>query len=199
MYFFIKRLIDIFISLLALLVLLPLSVLISLGILINSGLPIFYFQERIGKEWKKFKIIKFRTMVKEADKIGPGISSEDDMRITKVGKILRRYKLDELPQFFNVLVGNMSLVGPRPELPKFAEFYKDDYSNILTVRPGITDYASINFRHEAALMNGKAEGESFYLKIILPEKIILYKKYLKKVSLTTDLKILLLTFKVIFK
>lgn len=199
MYFFIKRLIDIFISLLALLILFPFLILISLVILINSGLPIFYYQERVGKEWIRFKIIKFRTMVNDADKIGPEISSEDDMRITKVGKFLRRYKLDELPQFFNVLVGNMSLIGPRPELPRFAEFYRDDYSNILTVRPGITDYASIRFRHEAALMNGKAEGESFYLKKILPEKIILYKKYLQKVSLTTDLKILLSTFKIIFK
>jgi lipopolysaccharide/colanic/teichoic acid biosynthesis glycosyltransferase len=199
MYFFIKRLIDIFISLLALLILFPFLALISLGILISSGLPILYVQERVGKEWRKFQIIKFRTMVDDADQVGPGISSEDDMRITQIGKFLRKYKLDELPQFLNVLIGDMSLIGPRPELPRFAEFYRDDYSNILSVRPGITDYASINFRHEAALMNGKADGESYYLKEILPQKIILYKKYLKKISLATDLKILFSTFKIMFK
>jgi len=199
MYFFIKRLIDIFISLLAILILFPVLALISLGILISSGLPILYFQERVGKEWRKFQIIKFRTMVDDADQIGPGISSEDDLRITKIGKFLRKFKLDELPQFLNVLVGDMSLIGPRPELLRFAEFYRDDYSYILSVRPGITDYASVNFRHEAALMNGKADGESYYLKEILPQKIVLYKKYLKKVSLTTDLKILLSTFKIMFK
>ena len=108
MYFFIKRLIDIFISLLALLILFPVLALISLGILISSGLPILYVQERVGKEWRKFQIIKFRTMVDDADQIGPGISSEDDLRITKIGKFLRKFKLDELPQFLNVLVGDMS-------------------------------------------------------------------------------------------
>lgn len=199
MYFFIKRLIDIFISLLALLILFPFLALISLGILITSGLPILYVQERVGKEWRKFQIIKFRTMVDKADQVGPGISSEDDMRITQIGKFLRKYKLDELPQFLNVLIGDMSLIGPRPELARFAEFYRDDYSNILSVRPGITDYASVNFRHEAALMNGKVDGESYYLKEILPQKIILYKMYLKKVSLTTDIKILFSTFKIMFK
>ena len=199
MYFFIKRLIDIFISLLAILILFPVLALISLGILISSGLPILYFQERVGKEWRKFQIIKFRTMVDDADQIGPGISSEDDLRITKIGKFLRKFKLDELPQFLNVLVGDMSLIGPRPELLRFAEFYRDDYSYILSVRPGITDYASVNFRHEAALMNGKADGESYYLKEILPQKIMLYKKYLKKISLTTDIQILFSTFKIMFK
>ena len=199
MYFFIKRLIDIFISLLALLILFPVLALISLGILISSGLPILYVQERVGKEWRKFQIIKFRTMVDDADQIGPGISSEDDLRITKIGKFLRKFKLDELPQFLNVLVGDMSLIGPRPELLRFAEFYRDDYSYILSVRPGITDYASVNFRHEAALMNGKADGESYYLKEILPQKIILYKKYLKKISLTTDIQILFSTIKIMFK
>jgi len=177
----------------------PILILISLGILISSGMPIFYLQERVGREWKKFNIIKFRTMVNHADEIGPGVSSEEDKRITGIGKFLRKYKLDELPQLFNVLYGEMSLIGPRPELPKYAEFYKDDYSKILTLKPGITDYASINFRNEAALLNGKSESESFYLTKILPEKIFLYKKYLQEVSLFTDLKILFSTFKVIFK
>ena len=199
MYFFVKRLFDIIIASFVLLLLSPLLILISLGILISSGMPIFYLQERVGREWKKLNIIKFRTMVNHADEIGPGVSSEEDKRITGIGKFLRKYKLDELPQLFNVLYGEMSLIGPRPELPKYAEFYKDDYSKILTLKPGITDYASINFRNEAALLNGKSESESFYLTKILPEKIFLYKKYLQEVSLFTDLKILFSTFKVIFK
>jgi lipopolysaccharide/colanic/teichoic acid biosynthesis glycosyltransferase len=194
-----KRLLDIFISLIALIFLSPLLIIISLGIILSSGIPIFYSQERVGKDWKRFKIIKFRTMVTDADRIGPGVSSEDDKRITKFGKFLRKHKLDELPQLLNVFVGAMSLIGPRPEIPKYAEFYKDDYSKILKLKPGITDYASVNYRNEAALLNGKSEGESFYLTKILPEKISLYKKYLHDVSLTTDLKILLSTIKAIFR
>lgn len=199
MYFFVKRLLDILISLIVLLILSPILIIISLGIVISSGTPIFYLQERVGRDWKQFKIIKFRTMVNDADQIGPGVSSEDDTRITSLGNFLRKYKLDELPQFFNVFWGEMSLIGPRPELLKYAEFYKDDYSKILTLKPGITDYASINFRNEAKLLDGKSESESFYLMKILPEKIFLYKKYLQEVSLVTDLKILFSTFKVIFK
>lgn len=199
MYFFVKRLLDILISLIVLLILSPILIIISLGIVISSGTPIFYLQERVGRGWKPFKIIKFRTMVNDADQIGPGVSSEDDTRITSLGNFLRKYKLDELPQFFNVFWGEMSLIGPRPELLKYAEFYKDDYSKILTLKPGITDYASINFRNEAKLLDGKSESESFYLMKILPEKIFLYKKYLQEVSLVTDLKILFSTFKVIFK
>lgn len=199
MYFFVKRLLDILISLIVLLILSPILIIISLGIVISSGTPIFYLQERVGRGWKQFKIIKFRTMVNDADQIGPGVSSEDDTRITSLGNFLRKYKLDELPQFFNVFWGEMSLIGPRPELLKYAEFYKDDYSKILTLKPGITDYASINFRNEAKLLDGKSESESFYLMKILPEKIFLYKKYLQEVSLVTDLKILFSTFKVIFK
>lgn len=199
MYLYLKRLIDILLSFVALLLLSPFLLIISIAVIVNSGLPVFYLQERVGKNWKRFKIVKFRTMINGADKIGPGISSENDKRITKVGMWLRRYKLDELPQFYNVLVGDMSIIGPRPELLRYAEFYKDDYSAILTVKPGITDYASIDFRNEAELLNGKTEEESFYLKRILPEKISLYKKYLHKISLLTDMKILFSTLKVIFK
>jgi len=199
MYFFIKRFLDILIALLALLILSPFLILISLVIVISSGPPVFFLQERVGKNWKKFKIIKFRTMIKNADKIGPCISSTDDVRITSIGKFLRRYKLDELPQFLNVFLGEMSLIGPRPELSKYAEFFKDDYSLILTLKPGITDYASINFKDEALLLKDKLESENFYLTKILPEKIFLYKKYLKEISLITDIKILLITAKTIFK
>lgn len=199
MYFLIKRLLDILISFIVIFISFPLLLVISLGIMIKYGVPIFYLQERVGKDWKRFKIIKFRTMVNGADKIGPGISSENDERVTKLGKFLRKYKLDELPQLLNVFIGEMSLIGPRPEIPKYAEFYRDDYTKILTLKPGITDYASIDYRNEAALLNGKLEGESFYLQTILPEKILLYKKYLKDVSLITDFKIFFSTLKTIFK
>ncbi|NWF90654.1 MAG: sugar transferase [Ignavibacteriaceae bacterium] len=198
MYFLIKRILDIFSSAIALLLLSPILLIIACGVMISSGTPIFYYQERVGKNWKRFQIIKFRTMINNADKIGPGISSEDDKRITKMGKFLRKYKLDELPQLFNVLLGDMSLIGPRPEIPKYAEIYKEDYSKILKLKPGITDYASITYRNEAALLNGKAEGETFYLENILPEKITLYKKYLKDISLKTDIKILVATVKSVF-
>lgn len=199
MYLLIKRMLDIFISSIVLILIFPLLLFICLGILLSSGRPIFYLQERVGKDWKRFRIIKFRTMINNAENLGPGVSSEDDNRITKFGRVLRKYKLDELPQFINVFMGDMSLIGPRPELPKYAEFYKEDYSMILVLKPGITDFASISFSNEAALLNGKSESESFYLKSILPEKIFLYKKYLKEISLLTDIKILFSTFRVIFK
>lgn len=199
MYRIVKRLMDIIISLLALFLIFPILILISLGILISSGRPVFFLQERVGKNWKTFKIIKFRTMIPQAELLGPGISSEEDNRINRFGKFLRKYKLDELPQFFNVLKGEMSLIGPRPELYKYAQLYKNDFTEILGLKPGITDYASIIYRNEALLLKGKLESESFYTLNILPEKIILCKKYLKDVSFTTDLKILFSTFRAIFK
>jgi lipopolysaccharide/colanic/teichoic acid biosynthesis glycosyltransferase len=177
----------------------PLIIAISVIILISSGYPIFFLQERVGKDWRIFKIIKFRTMLKNADKMGINISSFNDSRITAIGRFLRKFKLDELPQIFNVLIGNMSLVGPRPELLKYAEYYADDYSEILKIKPGITDYASIEFKDESILLNDSIDNEKIYLNKILPRKISLYKKYLKEVNLKTDLKIILTTFKVIFR
>ncbi|MHB1688485.1 MAG: sugar transferase [Ignavibacteriaceae bacterium] len=189
MYFTTKRLFDIIISLAAVILLLPLLILISFAVLISSGSPVFYLQKRVGKDWKIFKIIKFRTMVNNADKIGPGISSLNDNRITFTGKILRKFKLDELPQFLNVLLGTMSLIGPRPELEKYVSHYRKDYSEILKIKPGITDYASIKFKNESALFVDAAKAESFYIKEILPQKISLYKKYISEMSIATDLKI----------
>lgn len=199
MYFVLKRLLDILVSLLLILLLSPVLILISLVILSGSGFPVFYFQERVGKNWETFKIIKFRTMVNRADQKGPQISSEDDNRITGIGFFLRKYKIDELPQLFNVLLGEMSLIGPRPEIYKYASVYKEDYTTILTFKPGITDYASIHFRNEAALLNGIAESETYYLNNILPIKISFNKKYLKEASFFTDLKIIFATIISIFK
>ncbi len=193
MYFLAKRIFDIIFSCAVLMLMLPLFVLISLAIVVNSGCPVFYLQDRIGKDWHSFKIIKFRTMVKDAEKIGPGISLANDARITFVGGILRKFKLDELPQFINVLTGRMSIIGPRPELKKFASCYPDEYSEILKIKPGITDFASIKFRNESKLLKDNNESELFYTKEILPVKISLCQKYISEMNFITDLKIIFKT------
>ena len=199
MYFFIKRNLDILITFVSAVLFFPVIIVVSMVILVSSGYPVFFLQERVGKDWKSFKIIKFRTMVKNADKKGIGVSSHNDSRITSIGKFLRKFKIDEIPQIFNVLMGNMSLVGPRPELLKYAEYYMDDYSEILKVKPGITDYASLKFRNESELLKNTNDNEKFYINKILPEKIQLYKKYLKEANLKTDLRIIFSTFKALFR
>ncbi len=193
-YFIFKRIFDVFIALFFLILLSPVFLIISVTILITSGYPIIFYQERMGKDWKLFKILKFRTMVIDADKIGPGITSSNDRRITPFGKFLRKLKLDELPQLINVIRGDMSLIGPRPELPKYVNCFKNDYSSILNIKPGITDYASIKFIDEESLISND-NRESDYLNKILPSKIVLYKKYLNEISFLTDLKILFSTLK----
>ena len=197
MYLKLKRIADITISFTVVILLLPLFIIISLSILISSGAPVFYLQERVGKDWKKFKIIKFRSMVNNAENIGPGVSSYNDKRITAIGKILRKFKIDELPQFINVLLGDMSIIGPRPELSKYVDRFKNEYSKILKVKPGISDYASVKFRNEAAILQSANDSESFYLKDILPEKIKLYNKYIEEMNFFVDIKILFSTFKAI--
>ena len=199
MYFFIKRILDILITLIGIILFFPVIIMVSLIILISSGYPVFFLQERVGKDWKIFKIIKFRTMVKNAEKMGIGISSHEDSRITEIGKFLRKFKIDEIPQFFNVLLGDMSLVGPRPELLKYAEYYMEDYSEILKIKPGITDYASLEFRNENELLKDSDNNEKIYLNKILPDKIQLYKKYLREANLLTDIKIIFSTFKVLIR
>ena len=199
MYFFIKRNLDILITFVSAVLFFPVIIVVSMVILVSSGYPVFFLQERVGKDWKSFKIIKFRTMVKNADKKGIGVSSHNDSRITSIGKFLRKFKIDEIPQIFNVLIGNMSLVGPRPELLKYAEYYMDDYSEILKIKPGITDYASLKFRNESELLKNTNDNEKFYINKILPEKIQLYKKYLKEANLKTDLRIIFSTFKALFR
>ncbi len=193
MYFIVKRLLDILIPIIVITLLLPLFLFISFAILITSGLPVFYLQERVGKDWKGFKIIKFRTMINNADKMDYNISILKDERITYFGKYLRKYKLDELPQLFNVLVGDMSLVGPRPELLRFVNFYRQEYSEILKIKPGISDYASIMFINESKILIDSNDPESFYVKEILPQKLELCMKYLQEMSLEIDIKILFKT------
>jgi lipopolysaccharide/colanic/teichoic acid biosynthesis glycosyltransferase len=192
-YFLFKRIFDIFFSSFGILALLPLFLLISILIKITSKGPVFFVQKRVGKNGKLFNLYKFRTMFLNAEKMGASITSKDDKRITKIGFFLRKYKIDEFPQLFNVLKGDISFVGPRPELQKFVEYYKNDYEEILKIKPGITDYAAIKFSNENDLIRDKENPEAFYVEKILPEKIKLYKKYLSEMNLINDVKIIFLT------
>jgi len=192
-----KRVFDIVVSLMALIVLLPFLFLISIGIKFSSKGDIFYKQERVGEAFKPFMLYKFRSMVIGADKIGPGVTSGDDPRITKIGKILRRTKIDELPQLFNVLRGEMSLVGPRPELMKFVESEKEAYKKVLSIKPGITDNASIAYRDEEEIMKQYDDKERAYIEEVLPKKIKLYNEYIDNISFINDCKLILQTLKVL--
>ena len=187
-----KRLVDIVIAGCALLVLWPLYLIIALAIALEDGLPVIYRAERGGYQGKTFRICKFRTMVRNADKIGGGTTSFHDPRITKVGNILRKTKLDEIPQFWQVLVGRMSLVGPRPELMRYVERYTGEELDILQVRPGITDFSSVEFVNLDEIV-GAENADEMYEKLVLAKKNALRVKYAHSVSLGTDLYILFKT------
>ncbi|QII11047.1 hypothetical protein KsCSTR_16680 [Candidatus Kuenenia stuttgartiensis] len=188
-----KRLFDIFSSLFTLLILLPLFLLIAILIRLNSAGPVFFIQKRVGKNFKLFSLYKFRTMVVDTSQRGLQITSAGDPRITKIGRFLRKTKIDELPQIINVIKGDMSVVGPRPEVLKYVEMFKDDYKYILKVKPGITDYAAIEFRDEECVLKKFKNPEDGYIKKVLPLKINLYKRYIKERSLFTDMKLIFLT------
>ncbi len=193
---YIKRAIDFFLALIGLIVLSPLFILIAILIKKEDGGSIFFRQTRVGQNGKLFKIYKFRTMVENAEKLGALVTKEGDPRITKIGKILRKYKLDEIPQLINVIKGEMSLVGPRPEVPKYVKYFEKDYQEILKVKPGITDFASLEYIDEEKLLKNAENPEKIYIEEILPKKIKYYKKYLKEIGLLTDVKLI---FKTIFK
>ncbi len=195
----IKRLFDIIFSFFGLIFLFPLLVIIALLIKIESKGPIFYLQKRVGKHNKDFKIFKFRTMFIGSDKKGLLTLGDKDPRVTKTGYILRKYKLDEFPQLINVLVGNMSFVGPRPEVRKYINHYSKEDLMILSVKPGITDYASIEFRDEAELLKATNNPEKLYLESILPQKIALNKKYINSKNLFIDLNIIFKTILTVIK
>ncbi len=196
-----KRTFDIVFSLLGLIFLLPLFVFLSLLIKLDSRGPIFYKQLRVGKRGVKFNILKFRTMILNADKFGKLITTSDDERITKIGKWIRKYKLDEFPQLINVLRGEMSFVGPRPEVPKYVQYYPPEIKDIIfSVRPGIADEASIKYRNENEILSTyKGDPEICYLEKILPIKLSLCKKYVQNNSFLGDIKIILKTLFVIIK
>lgn len=188
-----KRAMDIAISAAALCVLWPVLLLIALAIVVDDPGPVFYRQVRVGRSGKPFRIFKFRTMVVDADKKGLSITVGRDSRITRVGAFLRRTKLDELAQLLNVLCGQMSFVGPRPEVPRYVELYTPYQRQVLLVRPGITDYASIAYRNENDLLAGADDPERMYIETIMPDKIELNMKYLREISPLTDVRLMLRT------
>ena len=189
---FIKRIIDILFATFALIPLLPIYLLIAIIIVVDSGFPVFYKAERGGYLGKTFKILKFRSMVKNADKIGGGTTALNDSRITKAGAFLRKTKLDEIPQLFNILNGTMSFVGPRPELLRYTEKYVGEEKDILKVRPGITDYSSIEFINLDEIVGGE-NADEMYEKYVLKRKNELRVKYAHTVSFATDAKLFWLT------
>ncbi|HEX3999289.1 MAG TPA: sugar transferase [Pirellulales bacterium] len=189
-----KRLFDICAAALGLLILSPVLFALAVAVKINSRGPVFFRQERIGRGFRPFRIFKFRTMVVDAPQRGGQITSgHDDPRITRIGRFLRRWKLDELPQLINVVAGEMSLVGPRPEVQRYVEMFRSDYAEILRIRPGITDLASIKFRDEASLFSGGKDPEQIYVQQILPEKLSLAHEYVARSSFGFDLRILFQT------
>lgn len=190
-----KRVFDIFISFTGLLLLSPIMLIISIFIETDDYGPLFYKAERIGKREKIFRMFKFRTMIQNADKTGPSSASLSDSRITRSGRFLRKYKLDEIPQLFNVLSGEMSIIGPRPEEKKFTDMFDEEEKIILSVKPGITDWASLWNSNEAELLEGSEDPDNYYLEKIRPEKIRLQLNYVKNRNFFIDLKIFLLTFR----
>ncbi len=188
-----KRIFDILTAILGLVLLSPLFVVAALVTKLSSPGPVLFKQERIGRGFRPFLIYKFRSMVHDAPEKGGTITVDDDPRITRAGRILRKTKIDELPQLINVLRGEMSLVGPRPETRKYVELFREDYREILEARPGMTDLASIKYRDEAAILGRAQDPEKEYVKRVLPEKIRLAKEYMARSSFSFDLAIILVT------
>jgi lipopolysaccharide/colanic/teichoic acid biosynthesis glycosyltransferase len=188
-----KRLFDAFFSAVGIIVLSPVFLLIALAVKLSDGGPVFYRQTRIGQHGIPFRIWKFRTMVPNAEQSGPPVTGSGDSRVTRVGRFLRRAKLDELPQLWNVLCGEMSLVGPRPEVPRYVEYYTFEQRGILQYKPGITDLASLHFRDEESLLKSCDDTEQFYIQQCVPRKLKLNQDYARQANLLTDTWIILRT------
>lgn len=193
------RLIDIIFSTLGILILMPFFILISLIIKLNSKGPLIYKQSRVGIYNSNFNVYKFRTMHINSDRLGLLTVGGRDPRITSVGYYLRKYKLDELPQLFNVLIGDMSIVGPRPEVRKYVDMYTLEQKRVLSIRPGITDWASIQYRDENIILEKATDPEKDYVNIIIPDKIKYNLIYIEKYNVLEYLKIIFMTvWKIIF-
>lgn len=190
-----KRLFDIFFSFWGLFFLLPYLAIIAIFIVADSKGGVFFKQVRVGKNNKDFKIFKFRTMKPDSDKKGLITVGAKDNRVTKIGYYLRKYKLDELPQLINVLVGDMSFVGPRPEVRKYVEIYNPEQQKVLEVKPGITDYASIEYSNENELLAKSNDPDKTYIEEVMPAKLKLNLKYINEIGLSTDIKIIFATIK----
>lgn len=193
-----KRLFDIIFSITGLIFLFPLFLILSISILMDSKGGVFFFQMRVGKNNRDFRLIKFRTMFSNSERKGLLTVGNTDSRITKAGKWLRKYKVDEFPQLLNILKGEMSFVGPRPEVRKYVDLYNYGQMKILSVRPGLTDYASLEYINENEILERYDKPEKVYIEKIMPEKLALNIKYIDEKGFFTDLKIMLKTIKTIF-
>jgi lipopolysaccharide/colanic/teichoic acid biosynthesis glycosyltransferase len=189
----VKRIFDFVCSTLGLIVLSPVLIIIVIRIKTDSDGPVFFRQIRVGEKNKEFEILKFRTMVVNAEKLGRQITVGNDSRITKIGAFLRKYKLDELPQLINVFKGDMSLVGPRPEVPRYVKLYNDKQKKVLQVKPGITDLASIRYRDENELLGEAENPDEFYINTIMPDKLALNLEYINRNNVFIDIYIILKT------
>lgn len=192
-----KRLFDIFASFLGLIVLSPLFLIVAIWIKLDSEGPVFYRQTRVGRWNRDFRIFKFRSMRVGSDKGSLVTIGGRDPRVTRSGYFIRKWKLDELPQLINVLIGDMSLVGPRPEVRHYVDYWTPEQMHVLDVRPGITDPASIKFRNENELMAQAEDPEEYYINVIMQEKIKLYLEYVKNAGFWYDVRLIFMTFKVI--
>lgn len=194
-----KRIFDFTIALFGLLFIFPIFIIICIIIKIGSKGPIFFIQKRIGRFEIPFNLYKFRSMKIGSDKKGLLTLGDNDSRVTRVGYFIRKYKIDELPQLINVLKGDMSLVGPRPEVSKYVELYSDFQKQIFNVRPGITDMASIKYRDEAEILNAQKDPEKFYVEQLMPDKLNMNIQYLKKANLKSDIFVIVNTILKILK
>jgi lipopolysaccharide/colanic/teichoic acid biosynthesis glycosyltransferase len=188
-----KRTMDIVFAGTALLLLAPALAAVGIAIKLDSPGPVIFRQERVGRNFRRFWIYKFRTMVADAAAKGPPITASADPRVTRVGAWLRWAKVDELPQLWNVLRGDMSLVGPRPELPRYVDLFQAEYRELLQVRPGLTDPSTLKYADEARWLAGAADPEELYVSRILPDKLALARRYAGRSSLRSDLKLMALT------
>jgi lipopolysaccharide/colanic/teichoic acid biosynthesis glycosyltransferase len=186
-----KRVFDLVVASLALVTLAPVLLVVAVWVRLDSPGPVLFMQERVGRHGRHFRILKFRTMRTEVSGKGLQLTTDQDARVTRAGQVLRKYRLDELPQLVNVVAGHMSIVGPRPEVPRYVACYSEqDKREIFSIRPGITDLASLKFRDEARLLQHAADPESTYVNSILPEKVLLYREYVRTQTLWLDLKII---------
>jgi lipopolysaccharide/colanic/teichoic acid biosynthesis glycosyltransferase len=192
-----KRLFDILFSGVLIVVLLPLGIVVSLWIVLDDFGSPFFVQQRVGLNGRNFGLLKFRSMRKNAESKGQLTVGMKDNRITRSGYFIRKYKIDELPQLVNVLLGEMSVVGPRPEVPKYVLLYNEEQQNVLSIKPGITDFASIEYVRENELLSQSPNPEKTYIEEIMPAKLVLNLKYVREQSFLTDMKIILQTIKAI--
>lgn len=193
-----KRITDLIFSVILLVILIIPIMIIAVAVKATSKGPVFYRQVRVTTYGRHFKILKFRTMVENADKIGSLVTTDSDSRVTKVGRFLRKYRLDELPQIFNVLSGSMSVVGTRPEVPKYVEQYKPEYLATLLIPAGITSLASIMYKDEEKLLSSEQDVDRVYIEKILPEKMKYNLQYTENFGFRSDLKLMLKTVKEVF-